>query len=259
MKHKPVHQATIHLPHFDYDVPIIYPDGEEGFVPVRAVCDMLGIRADTRIPRWRTLLLWEGARKLPWQREGQRTCIAWCLHLGALPFLYHCFDWSFVLPDRRKQLYQATEEALDVLEGERKKRESRYRTLRQLLFPFLVKMDGADGRLQEKAQEMSSSLTEDAQQRLKTLAQVGCTIIQTTTTIAKNMLHEMGTSWIVDGIQIDETGNITDTFSMPLFPILPKEEDIDAFVQAGRMLLFWCDDLDAFLQAHRLPRIVLID
>lgn len=259
MKHKLVRQATIHLPHFDCDLPIIYPDGEEGYIPVQSICDMLGIRADTRIPRWRNLLLWEDARKLPWQREGRRTCISWCLPLGTLPFLYHCFDWSFVLPNRREQLHQATEEALNLLERERKKQETRYRTLRQILFSFLVKMEGADGRLQEKAREMSSSLTEDAQQRLKALTQVGCTIIQKTTTIAKNMLNEMGTSWIVDGIQIDEAGNITDTFSMPLFPVLPKEEDIDAFVQAGRMLLFWCDDLDAFTQAHGLPRITLID
>lgn len=232
MKDKSVRQATILLPHFNYEMPIIYLEGEEGYVPVRAVCEMLGIRADTRIRRWRHLLLWEGARKLPWRRAGQRTYLVWCLHLGALPFLYCCMDWSYVLPECREQLRQATDEALDVLDQAHQRQRARYRQLRQLLFPFLVKMEGADQRLQEKALELSASLSQVSQKRLNIFVYLGCQLIQEATTAAKNMLHEMGNSWIVDAVHIDE-GHVTDTFSIPLCPILPKEEDIDAFFAVG--------------------------
>ncbi len=259
MKYESVRQETITLQHFDYEVPALYPEDGEAYIPVLVVCKMLGIRADTRIRRWRHLLLWQHARKLPWRTTEQRTSIVWCLHLGALPFLFSCFDWSYVHPDRLEQLRKATDESLDVLEQAQKQKEARYRKLRQLLFPFLIKMVDTDQRLQEKALDVSSSLTVISQKRLDVLVQIGCKLIRDVTAFAKNMLHEMGTSWIVDGIQIDEEGHITDTFSMPLFPVLPKEEDIDAFLQSGRMLLLWYDDLDAFLQEHGLPRILLID
>lgn len=258
MKYQPVRQATITLPHFNYEVPVLYPEGGQAYVPVRAICEMLGLRADTRIPRWRRLLLWEDARKLPWRPDGQRARIVWCLHLGALPLLYSCFDWSSVRPDRRVQLRQTMDESFDVLNRAYQQKQTRYRELRRLLFLFLTKMAGADRTLQAKVQGLFPSLSRTSWTKLDNLVQLGCQLIEETTTTAKKMLHEQGKSLIVDGIQVDPEGHITDTFSMPLFPVDPQEEDIDAFLRSGRMLLLWHDEFGAFLRERGLPPISLI-
>ncbi len=101
-------QTTIALPYFDEEVPLLcLPDGS-AYLPVRSLCRMLGLRAETHIPRWRKLVLWSSARKLPLQTMyGKR--IVWCLHLGALPLWCACFNWSSVPVERREQLRQATD------------------------------------------------------------------------------------------------------------------------------------------------------
>jgi hypothetical protein len=96
-----VQQSTIVLPHFDYEVPILYVADGTAYFPVIALCKMLGLRADRYIQRWRGLALWENACKLLLRTKSGKTRIVWCLHRGAFPFLYGCFNWSLVSPERR--------------------------------------------------------------------------------------------------------------------------------------------------------------
>lgn len=62
-----VKQATIVLPYFDEEVPVLYLADGTAYLPVKSLCRMLGLRAETYIPRWRKLVLWANARKLPLQ------------------------------------------------------------------------------------------------------------------------------------------------------------------------------------------------
>jgi len=94
-----VQQSTMILPHFDYEVPILYVADGTAYVPVIALCEMLGLRADRHIRRWRGLALWANACKLPLRMKSGKTHIVWCLHKGAFPFLYGCFNWSLVSPE----------------------------------------------------------------------------------------------------------------------------------------------------------------
>ena len=50
-----VQQSTIILPYFDCEVPILYVADGTAYVPVIALCEMLGLRADWHIQRWRGL------------------------------------------------------------------------------------------------------------------------------------------------------------------------------------------------------------
>jgi hypothetical protein len=128
-----IRQTTITLPYFDEEVPALYLADGTAYLPVRALCRMLDLRAETHIPRWRKLVLWASARKLPLQTvRGQR--MVWCLHMGALPFWCACFNWSLVAPVRREQLRQATDAwQEDVAQAQRLLLE-RYRALRRYLF-----------------------------------------------------------------------------------------------------------------------------
>ncbi len=60
-----IEQTTVTLPFLDDEVPALYLADGKLYIPVYTVCRALGIRADTHIRRWRTLVLWITARKLP--------------------------------------------------------------------------------------------------------------------------------------------------------------------------------------------------
>src|SRR6266571_3653464 len=131
-----VQQATIVLPYFDEEVSVLYLENGTAYLPVRALCHMLGLRAETHIPRWRKLVLWASARKLPLQTaRGER--MVWCLHRGALPFWCICFNWSVVSAERREQLRQATEAWQEDVAQAHQLLLERYRSLRRYLFVFL--------------------------------------------------------------------------------------------------------------------------
>src|SRR5258707_442074 len=64
-----VQQGTMILPYFDDEVPVVFLADGTRYIPVVALCRMLGLRPERHIPRWRRLFLWEHARKLPLQTE----------------------------------------------------------------------------------------------------------------------------------------------------------------------------------------------
>src|SRR5256885_13455920 len=145
-----VKQASTVLPYFDEEVPVLYLADGTAYLPVKSLCHMLGLRAETYIPRWRKLVLWANARKLPLQTaRGQR--IVWCLHMGALPFWCACFNWSFVSIERREQLRQATDAWLKDVEQAQRLLLDRYRSLRRDLFAFLEAYSDAETWLDQWA------------------------------------------------------------------------------------------------------------
>ena len=76
-----IQQTTMILPYFDHEVPVLCLEDGARYIPVVALCKMLGLRADTHIPRWRKLMLWCNARKLPWRTPTGHTRHVRCLHL----------------------------------------------------------------------------------------------------------------------------------------------------------------------------------
>src|SRR2546426_373926 len=114
MSEQDVRQTMITLPYISDEVPALYLADGRPYIPVFAVCQALGIRANSHIQRWRNLALWATARKLPFQtlKRGKRR--VWCLLISQVPFLYSLFNWNLVSPERRRQLYQATEEHLKL-------------------------------------------------------------------------------------------------------------------------------------------------
>jgi len=255
---KTIRQETLTLPYFNEDVPVLSREDEAPYIPVVALCRMLGIQANTRIQHWRKLLIWEDAQKLPLHIPNRGTYQVWCIPLGAVPFLLSYFNWSLVSPERRVQLRQMTETSMKQLEQARLERTTMYHKLRPLLFLFLTKMDGTEDTLLMTVQQFSISLDEYSRKRLEVLANVGSIFLQEVTASARNMLHELGKSLIVDAVQIDIEGKASDTFSLPLFPTLPSQQEIDQFLLQGQKLLFWYEEYLTFLAEHGFPRTPLI-
>src|SRR5260370_5121532 len=131
-------QTTVTLPFLDDEVPALYLADGRPYIPVCAVCQALGIRADMHIRRWRTLVLWITARKLPFQTEKRGKRLVWCLLISEVPFLYSLFNWKLVSPERRLQLLRASKEQVKLADLAYQEMQQRYKAIRHALFNFLT-------------------------------------------------------------------------------------------------------------------------
>ncbi len=239
-----IRQTAITLPYFDYEVPVLYLSNTP-YIPVIALCEMLGLRADTHIQRWRKLVLWANARKLP-LRTARGKRLVWCLHMGALPFWCACFNWSLVAPVRRQQLRQATDAWLeDVAQAHQLMLDS-YRSLRRYLFAFLVAYSDGGAGLRQWALHLSPILDVASSQQLEILISRGSMIIDQATAHARKMVHEQAMLPVVDVVAIDANREVTETDTRPLFPVL-SHEDREQFFAYTSELAQWHQDMAAFI------------
>ena len=75
------------LPYFNEDVPVLYLSDGTPYIPVVVLCQILGLRSDSCIRRWRKLLLWSSARQATFRRlKNGESGSSGAFHLGH--FLY---------------------------------------------------------------------------------------------------------------------------------------------------------------------------
>lgn len=248
-----VQQATLTLPHFHYEMPVLYPADGGAYIPVVEFCKMLGLRSEIHIPRWRRRMVWCHARKLPWRAPTGRTRIVWCLHLGALPFLCACFNWSLVTPARREQLRQATDDWLiDVAQAQRVLLD-RYRSLRRSLFAFLEAYSDAETWLDHWALHLSATLDAASSRQVEALLSQGKILIGQVTAQARKTVQEQAMAPIVDIVKLDPNGVVTEIDTLPLFPVVP-DEDREQFFASVRMLAQWHRTMAAFISKLKLAQ-----
>lgn len=241
-----VQQATLTLPHFHYEMPVLYLADGAAYIPVVEFCKMLGLRAETHIPRWRRRVVWCHVRKLPWCAPTGRIRIVWCLHLGALPFLCACFNWSLVTPARREQLRQATDAWLiDVAQAQRVLLD-RYRSLRRSLFAFLEAYSDAETWLDHWALHLSATLDMASSRQVEALLSQGKILIGQATAQAREMVQEQAIAPLIDIVTIDENGAVAETETQPLFPVVPREGR-EQFFASVRELAQWHQEAAAFI------------
>ena len=250
-----VQQGFMILPYFDAEVPVVSLADGTRYIPVVALCRMIGLHPRTYIPRWRRLLLWEHARKLPLRTATRGTRIVWCLHLGALFFWYASFNWSLVSAERRAQLRQATDAGLKHLEQAHQELLTRYRGMRQQLFRFLTDHADAQIHLHQLAARLRPRLDAASFVALDVLIEQGCTLIEEATVHARAILQDQAMIPIMDVVTIDAEGNATEVGSLPVFPIIPEEESEQFYTFMDKLTHWYCD-LAVFLTEHARSRQV---
>ena len=220
-----VEQKTIVLSHFNYEIPALYvADTKAPFLPVYLLCTMLGLRADTRLPRWRKLLLWSQARKLPLQTS-KGTRIVWCLHEGALLGWYCCFSWEDVLPERREQLRQSSDALLEASDQAYQWMQARYKATRRLLFEILTAYSESETTFALFSPYMHVFLDDFAVcAAWEEIVAHGRMLVQDITTHARKMLGQQASVPVVDVVSVTSTGEVIDEFSLPLLPIVQHNE-----------------------------------
>ncbi len=245
MSEQEVRQTMITLPYLSDEVPALYLADGRPYIPVFAVCQVLGIPAGTHIQRWKNLALWATARKLPFQtlKRGKRR--VWCLLISQVPFLYSLFNWNLVSPERRRQLRQATEEHLKLADLAYQDMQRQYKAIRQALFTFLVTFADTDALLREYAESLAPLLDSEASSLLNQLVEQGRVLFHDATAHARKMLQDQGALPVMDAIEIDQDHKVIDTFSMPLLPIVPGE-DRDRFFEFMGLLSTWGQEITTF-------------
>ncbi len=215
-----IEQTTVQLPFLDDEVPaLILADGKL-YIPVFAVCHALGIHADTHIRRWRHLLLWTTARKLPLQTQKRGRRLVWCLLISEIPSLYGLFNWQLVSSERRLQLYHATKEQAKLLNLAYQDMQQQYKSMRQTLFTFLTSFVDIDQLLKLHTDILSPTLDERSSLAFSSLINRGRSLFQMAKEHARKMVHDQETLPIIDLFQIGANNNVIDSFSMPLLPIV---------------------------------------
>lgn len=247
--HQGVRQLMMNLPYFNYEVPVVYLQDGTPYIPVIVLCRMLGLRTANHLRRWRKLLLWKCARKLPmWTAErGKR--MVWCLHVGALPLWYTSFNWRHVLPERREQLFRASCELVHVPDRIYHERLAHYRHLRHFLFWFLTTYVDGEIFLNEVTHQWHSILDEEGTAWLEELVTQGNAIIHEATILARGILQAQEMIPVVDACERNHYGDVVGTFSLPLLPIVPAEDE-EELIKCVKMLQEWYHDLALFLHGR---------
>jgi hypothetical protein len=243
-------QTMVTLPFLDDEVPALCMADGRLYIPVYTVCHALGIRADMHIRRWRRLVVWITARKLPLQTEKRGKRLVWCLLISEVPFLYGLFNWQLVSSDRRLQLLHATQEQANLSYQIYQNLQQQYKSMRQALFTFLTRFADIDELLQQYTEKLLPTLNNESSLVLASLIDSGHSLFQKATTHARNMVYDLGTLSIIDVFKIDANNKVIDTFSMPLLPIVPHEDSELFFVLMGQ-LTTWRQELQAFWSMQR--------
>jgi hypothetical protein len=237
-----INQTTVMVPYFDEEMSVLYLADGTAYLPVRSLCCMLSLRAQTHIPWWQKLDLWSSARKLPLQTARCQR-IVWCLQLGALPFWCVCFNWSVVPAERREQLRQATDAwQEDVAHAQRLLLE-RYRSLRRHLFAFLEDYSDPETWLDRWALHVSSSLDVASSRQLELLLSQGKTLIGEATGQAM--------APIMDIVTIGASGEVVKTHTLPFFPVVPHQDREQFFAHRSKLAL-WYQVMAAFVSSLKL-------
>lgn len=245
-----VRQTTIVLPYFEYEIPILYLEDKTPYIPVVELCRMLGLRADAHIPRWRKLILWSSACKLPYQTAKRGRRLVWCLQAGAMLSWFCCFDWSLVHPERRIQLEQATDVLMEVWSHAHQKMIIRYKTVRRQLFEFLTTYADIETGLARFSPSFHVYLNDfDLCIQWEDLIHQGKTLISDASTHARKMLDEQMQLPVIDAYRVDTEGAVIEECALPLFPIV-EEADVNRFYDYLERLSQWQQELLDFLELH---------
>jgi hypothetical protein len=244
-----IQQTVIRLPYLNEELPALRTGDGKLYIPVVALCHMLGIEPKRHIRRWRQMLLWEGSLKLPYQSPKGYQRTVWCLPLPMVPFACGYFNWDLVSSERRDQLHRLVDDANNMLYQTHLQMVNKYHTTRQFLFHFLTATIGAVDKLRQKAPAIAQQLDEEARLHYEDFIERGCTLITTATEQARVILQGQADTPIIDVFSLKEDGTVGEEYSMPLLPVTP-EEDCHALFATIDAIITWHSSFSEFLTIH---------
>jgi hypothetical protein len=226
------HTVTIlMLPHFHYALPVL--DGPKGlhYLPISALCRLLGLNATDELRRLRHVLLGSSACLLPLPRgasraSAQHEVVAWCL-----PYPLAVGQWFWQVsrrvrdPARRAQLDQAVDDIMELSERAEDLVRARYqagRTAMHALARDLARVERLIHVLVARASAQGAAV----RTRVDAVALRHRSPLEQAGTFVQDWLRRQADQPIVDAIRIDEAGNVVDdSVPFPLFATFGEEDE----------------------------------
>ena len=183
----------------------------------------LGLPVAPHIRKWRNMLLWITAQKLPLKtKSGTRN--VWCLLISEVPFLYGNVIWRYVSSERRQQLHEAAKKGMHLAHEAYQHMQREYHEYRQSLFTFLRGCADIEQRWEHEWHLLPSDASNDTKQAFHTLLQEGQSCYHDAAALAREILQEQATNPLIDALIIGGENKVVDSFSMPLFPVIDTEK-----------------------------------
>lgn len=230
------------------NLPIINtPDGE--FVPLRALCEIVGLRPSSYIGVFCAHFKGHPAlKRLPWQSPtGLQQ--AWCLKQKHLPYWIIVVPYYRVPEDRRERLLALQEQCAHAMGYVYNQQQQEFQKARSDLFQTLNCCRDMEQRIQSIARlGFRLPTPEQWRETAKRIAE-GQRILDELADLTRKTLANMLQLPVVDGYVLDENNVATDTISFPIFPIVPRAELANIF-KLALSIMNWADQTMTWLSAQ---------
>lgn len=241
-------QGTMYLKPFECEVSLLHtPDGD--FVPLVELCSMLGVPVAPYTAMACKRFRPEGAiQRLPFQvRPESPPRQVWCLRNEEVLFWLSSIPSDRVSPARREQQRTFRLQMMRIAGDVYDTLQRQYRVTRSDLFGNIHIYETLPAQLRHLAAHTAPHLAPDDLAELDLLMARGYTLLEECTLLARSVAQEIAQQPIVDTLVVNAEGEIVDTQSMPILPILPSEPSLR---QAEARLAMWLHEFEAFVTGH---------
>lgn len=226
---------TDHLP--------IIETPEGNFVPLRALCEIVGLAPATYIgvfcQRFKEL---EAVRRLPWETPaGKRK--EWCLHQKYLPMWLMAVLPDRVPPDRREALMALRWQCAGGFSHVYTQMQQRQRAVREEVFGVLGLCERVEKQFARWFANGVIYFPQESHDELIRRLKEGNRLVDALAASARRTLAAILAGPVADGLVIGDDGVVKDTVPFPLLPVVQSMEP-----EATALLKQFNQWLDQFVQ-----------
>jgi hypothetical protein len=248
-------QGTLPLPAFGADVPLLHT-AEGEYVPIRALCDALGLPPATYIGSiCRHSRYGDAVRAWPWKNADGISRPMWRLQRHYVHVWLSNLRPSQLHGERREQL-RAYHEALAEAAGlVYERRQEDRQALRRAVYAGLAACQRMQVSLAEIEEQVCPHLAhlpapaggEVAVGEFRVLLARGREAYDAYAMSLREVLAEITGQSVIDALVLDERGEVIDAQPMPILPVVP---DLSVMRRRQERALAWSHELQAWLAAH---------
>ncbi len=239
-------QTTVPLPMLGGELPLLVTVDQRGYVPVAALCHLMGVRPETYLAKWQRAPFWSEALKLPWQTPARGRRAVWCLERHALKDAIKTIDWHGIEPARREQLMTFSQEYETLLQESYAGLLEEYRAFRRMLYRLLTTYARIAERLQSFRERLGLILSRHAMDQVGAVLDEGEQIISVGADFAAAHVRAIEGA---DTLQTLARGAQDATVTEVTIPPISRA-DFDALSQHLDRFSAWQDRFDAFLHRY---------
>ena len=239
-------QTTVPLPMLGGELPLLVTGDQRGYVPVTALCHLMGVRPETYLAKWQRAPFWSEALKLWWQTPTRGRRAVWCLERHSLKDAIKTITWGQIDPARQEQLLNFSQEYERLMQESYAGLLDEYRAFRRMLYRLLTTYARIAERLQSFRERLGALLSRHAMDQVSAVLDEGERIISAGADFAAAHVR------VIEGADTLQTlargAQNADAVEVAIPPI--SRADFEVLSQHLDRFSEWQDRFDAFLHRY---------